>query len=138
MQEALARAWERMDRGIHIDSLKAWVTAVSLNLSRSRLRHLMVERRKQPELAERETHEPANPDDRVDVRRALAALPRRQREVTVLRYYLDMDVTQIAEALEINEGTVKTWLHRARRSLAEALGENRPQNRMEEAHDAGL
>ena len=76
------------------------------------------------------------------IARTFAALPRRQREVTVLRYYLDMDVTQIADALDLREGTVKTWLHRARISLARALGENGPENRpenlMEEAHDAGL
>ena len=43
--EALARAWEQMDRGRAIDSLPAWVTRVALNLSKSRLRRLRVEAR---------------------------------------------------------------------------------------------
>ena len=43
--EALARAWERSDRGDAIDSLPAWVTRVALNLSKSRLRRLRVEAR---------------------------------------------------------------------------------------------
>jgi len=62
-------------------------------------------------------------DDQVDVVRALASLPRRQREATVLRYYLDMDVAEVAHALGVNEGTAKTTLFRARQALARALGE---------------
>ena len=61
--------------------------------------------------------------------RALATLPRREREVTVLRYHLDLDVAAIAETLAVSEGTVKTLLHRARRHLAAALGE--PDEEME-------
>jgi DNA-directed RNA polymerase specialized sigma24 family protein len=34
--EALARAWERSERGERIESVAAWVTAVAMNLSRSR------------------------------------------------------------------------------------------------------
>ena len=62
--------------------------------------------------------------DRVDVERALGTLPRREREVTVLRYYLDLDVAAIATTLRVSDGTVKTLLHRARRHLAAALGED--------------
>lgn len=131
VQEALARAWERMDHGTHIDSLQAWVTAVALNLSRSRLRRLRTERRRQPELAQAEVSLGPSPEDRLDVRKALQTLPRRQREVTVLFYYLDMSIADIAAALGIKEGTVKVWLHRARASLAVALGDGH----MEVAND---
>ena len=41
---------------------------------------------------------------------ALARLSRRQREVTVLRYYLAMDVSEIAGVLDVSEGTVKTHM----------------------------
>ena len=59
----------------------------------------------------------------LDVHRALATLPERQREVTVLFYFLDLPVGEIARELEVTEGTVKTSLHRARVSLAAVLGE---------------
>ncbi len=63
------------------------------------------------------------------------ALPRGQREATVLRYYLDLDVAEVAMALRVGEGTAKTTLHRARRALATALGEET----LEEANDvAGI
>jgi RNA polymerase sigma-70 factor, ECF subfamily len=119
VQEALARAWERDERGHRIESLEAWVTRVATNLARSRWRRLRVERRHASERTS-----PAEPSgELVDLRRALDALPRRQREVTVLRYYLDLDVREIADALRVSEGTVKTSLHRARSTLAAALGD---------------
>ena len=45
VQEALARAWERLDRGDGIDRLAAWVTTVALNLARSQMRRWRSERR---------------------------------------------------------------------------------------------
>jgi RNA polymerase sigma factor (sigma-70 family) len=59
---------------------------------------------------------------RLDVDRALAALPRRQREAAVLRYYLQLSTREVASALELDEGTVKNTLFRARVALAQALG----------------
>ena len=53
--------------------------------------------------------------------RALEALPRRQREVAVLRYLLEMSTAEVAAALGIAEGTVKSSLARARAHLVEAL-----------------
>ena len=60
-------------------------------------------------------------EEHLEVARALAALPRRQREVAVLRYLLEMSTTEVATALGIGEGTVKSSLSRARAHLLEAL-----------------
>lgn len=120
VQEALARAWERAGTE-QIRSLPAWVTRVSLNLSKSRRRRLRAEARATERL--RIASPPPSAESRTDVERALAQLSRRQREMTVLRYYLGMDLQEIAETLGITEGTVKTQLFRARRVLAELLGD---------------
>jgi RNA polymerase sigma factor (sigma-70 family) len=88
VQEAIVRAWERTERGDQIEALDRWVAAVALNLSRSRLRRLRVERLARPRLAASSQLEGLS-GERIDVVHALAALPRRQREVAVLRYYLD-------------------------------------------------
>jgi RNA polymerase sigma-70 factor, ECF subfamily len=124
VQEALARAWERAGTE-QIRSLPAWVTRVSLNLSRSRWRRLRAEAKAAERLGAASEHLQADP--RPDVEQALARLSRRQREVTVLRYYLSMDVSEIAGVLDISEGTVKTQLFRARRALAEILGDGEPE-----------
>ena len=68
----------------------------------------------------------------MDARRALAELPRRQREITVLFYFCDLSVQEIADELSIDQGTVKSTLHRARAALAAVLGDDTN----EEDHDA--
>ena len=131
VQEALLRAWERSEKGQELDSLEAWVTTVALNLSRSGLRRLRSERRARARLAAPRGIEPDV--QRLDVERALSTLPRRQREAVVLRYYLQLDTREVASALGIGEGTVKSTLFRARAALATALGISED----EEANDRG-
>lgn len=121
VQEALVRAWMRSERGEQVESLPAWVAAVALNHTRSGWRRAMAERRARTRLAERSGPEPAPSEEQVDVARALAALPRRQREVAVLRYLLEFSTAEVAGALGIGEGTVKSSLARARTHLVEAL-----------------
>jgi RNA polymerase sigma-70 factor, ECF subfamily len=114
--EALARAWERSERGERIETVGAWVTTVAMNLARSRWRRVLAERRARARLDR--PREAPDPDASIDLRRALASLPRRQREVLLLHYYLGHDVAEVASLLEISVGTVKSTLHRARRALA--------------------
>src|SRR5262245_20761221 len=120
VQEALLRAWERSEKGEEIESMKAWVTTVALNLARSGLRRLRSERRAKARLHASDVGEPTV--DRVDVERALSALPRRQREAVVLRYYLQLDTRETATALGMSEGTVQSTLSRARAAVGAALG----------------
>ena len=117
--EALARAWERSERGERIESLAAWVTTVAMNLSRSRWRRLMAERRARDRLVP--GHAEPDSDRSVDVQRALGRLSHRQRQAVVLHYYLGYEVVQVAELLGIAEGTAKSTLHRARDALGRFL-----------------
>jgi RNA polymerase sigma-70 factor (sigma-E family) len=55
----------------------------------------------------------------------LRRLPRRQRSVLVLRYYLDMTETQIADELGCSVGTVRTHMKRGRATLAARLEQTR-------------
>jgi RNA polymerase sigma factor (sigma-70 family) len=59
------------------------------------------------------------------VRTALRALPIRQREVLVLRYYADLSETQIAAVMGISRGSVKIHAARARDALRAALADSR-------------
>ena len=121
VQEALARALDRS--GQHIEELPNWVAAVALNLSRSRWRRLAIERRVRSQYQRPDISEPtAAIDARVDVERALSELPRRQREVAVLRYLLGLSTRDVASVLGVGEGTVKNSLSKARTTLAARLG----------------
>jgi RNA polymerase sigma factor (sigma-70 family) len=73
---------------------------------------------------ERTVADPADDEvaDRDRVARALDRLPRRQREVVVLRYYADLPEAEIAALLAVTAGTVKSQLFKARARLADELG----------------
>ena len=64
-------------------------------------------------------------DDRVTLMAALLSLPLGQRSVVVLRFWLDMTETQVAEVLGCSVGNVKSQATRALAKLREssALGE---------------
>ncbi len=55
------------------------------------------------------------------VQGAITRLPDRYREIIVMRHYRHMDVNEIANALNKPEGTVKSWLFRARALLKKDL-----------------
>ncbi|OWY62662.1 hypothetical protein B7486_57220, partial [cyanobacterium TDX16] len=59
--------------------------------------------------------------DRLDLLAAVDALPSGQRLVVGLFYLAHLPVTEVADALEISEGTVKSQLHDARAALRAAL-----------------
>ena len=54
---------------------------------------------------------------------AIRLLPARQREVLVLRFYLDLDEGEIAASMRISRGTVKSTTSRALAALGRILGE---------------
>jgi RNA polymerase sigma factor (sigma-70 family) len=56
---------------------------------------------------------------------ALRRLPRRQREVLVLRYWANLDEAEIAETLRISRGTVKSTASRALDALENILKDTR-------------
>ena len=60
--------------------------------------------------------------ERSSVLEALRALPSRQREVVILRYYADLSEAEIADALGISRGAVKSHTARAKGSLRTVLG----------------
>ena len=51
------------------------------------------------------------------VREAVSRLPERYRRIIEMRHYSHMDVNEIAQALNTPEGTIKSWLFRARALL---------------------
>jgi RNA polymerase sigma factor (sigma-70 family) len=55
---------------------------------------------------------------------ALRRLPDRQREALVLRFYLELSEAEIAQAMGISQGTVKSTVSRALAALGRLLGES--------------
>jgi RNA polymerase sigma-70 factor (sigma-E family) len=113
------------------DGSLGYVRAAVLNGCRSALRHRAVVRRfggmrdfmASGTAQESAEHEVILAEDRSRVLAALAALPRRRREVLVLRYWLGLPESEIAATLGISPGTVKSTAARGLAALARRLGE---------------
>ncbi|HWE92766.1 MAG TPA: sigma-70 family RNA polymerase sigma factor [Tepidisphaeraceae bacterium] len=111
-------------------SLWTWLTAVTLNLCRTRLRRAALLRRLTGGMLRLESGEeaPADSTAMIDetgrsVRRAVASLPPRDREVIVLYYLEERSAAEVAELLGITANTVDVRLYRARQKLKALLGE---------------
>jgi RNA polymerase sigma-70 factor (sigma-E family) len=108
------------------DAALAYLRTSVLNLSRSVLRRRQVAR-KHLRVAEPEATAPADHDVllRDEHRAALAAvrrLPRHQREVLILRYWSGLSERDIARALGISPGSVKSAASRGMATLQRVLG----------------
>jgi RNA polymerase sigma-70 factor (sigma-E family) len=117
-QEALARAavrWARL-----ADRPEGWVSRVASNLAIDRIRR----RRRTPP-------RPIGPfgavdphiGERGDLVTALRRLPRRQREVVVLRFLADMSEAQVAREIGCSVGAVKSHSSRGLAALRRTLTE---------------
>ncbi|WP_370948473.1 sigma-70 family RNA polymerase sigma factor [Amycolatopsis sp. cg5] len=121
-QEAFVRLhqrWASLDDPV---KAAAYLRTTVINLARSRLRHLRVVRRTPGDVLVDEESAEAHALLRFkhrQLREALRSLSRRQREVLVLRYWLDLDQATIAETLGLALGTVKATTSQALDRLRE-------------------
>lgn len=102
----------------------SYLRSAVLNGARSGLRKRRVRREKQPD-PRGPTASPEGPALQAVVRDevldAIRSLPKKQADIVVLRYYLDLSEAQIAETLGMAKGTVKSHSHRALKKLSTLL-----------------
>jgi RNA polymerase sigma-70 factor (sigma-E family) len=129
-QDAFVRLQLRWGGLRRLDRAPAYLRSAVLNGARSQLRRRRVSERHDA----RRTAAPTivTPEaaalGRAEHERVVAALrllPDRQREAVTLRYYLDLPEAEIAAAMGVSAGSVKTHLHRGLASLAQHLGKDR-------------
>jgi len=120
--EALARCYASWPRVGVMDNSAGWVTRVALNL-------IIDGHRRQARAPRVRLGPPAPVDDPAEVVGStqglvtlLGALPRRQREAVALRYLADLSEQQVATAMGLSVGTVKSHLHKAMAKLRTTHG----------------
>lgn len=127
--ETFLVAYERRDRyDASRGEMLPWLYGIATNLLR---RHRRVEVRALRALAaDAEAVHDERAAERVDAQRTvrrlaavLAALPRRQRDVLLLHAVAELEYAEIAAALGIPLGSVRSALHRARTKVRAALQE---------------
>jgi len=127
VQEAFVRGLSLRGRLASLDNPEAWLRTVAVNVARTRWRRRRV---LQGLLLRGAVPEPepiaGMTEDHVALVTALRHLPQAQREAVVLHYLADLPVDEIAAALGVATGTVKSRLHRARARLAGLLDPAEP------------
>jgi RNA polymerase sigma-70 factor (sigma-E family) len=119
----LYRAWPRLDRHEALDQYTRQVLLRTFLDERQR-----PWRREKPTSPEDVVLDTAVPEvhgseDRAVLRDALQRVPKRRRAVLVLRFWADLSVEQVADALGCTTGTVKSQTSRGLADLREALGD---------------
>ena len=119
VDEAFARTLERWDRVGTMDRPTGWVFTVALNVSRRMARRASLERR----LLRRHVPVVDVPAPAGEVWAMVSDLPRREREVVVLRHMGGLSEVEIADCLRISRSTVSTTLRSAHQRLFRLLDE---------------
>ena len=134
-QDTLVRVRETWAKVSAAQRPGAYAHRMAINLANSRFRRRSAERRAMARVAGQARpahHDPCGADGHA-VREAVSSLPPRMREVIVRRYFLDESVADVAQAMGLTEGSVKSATHRAIASLRADF--DLALDAREEAHD---
>jgi RNA polymerase sigma-70 factor (sigma-E family) len=115
LQATLVKAYQSWDRVDDPAALDAYVRRVMMNTHISGWRRRRVDEYPTDELPDSPTGEDATRESDLHdvVQRAIDRLPRQMRAAVMLRYYHDMTEPEVAAALGISVGTVKSTVARA-------------------------
>jgi RNA polymerase sigma factor (sigma-70 family) len=131
LQDSFLKCWRHRDQLPQIVNLKAWVFRIVLNTGRD-IRGTAWRRRRQgfpedemmvasPQIGPAEAAE--NEDEVARIRRAVRELREEEQEVFLLRQNADLTYDEIAEAMGIPTGTVKTRMRMALMKLRTTLAD---------------
>lgn len=118
VQEAIVRLYEKAAE-IRAGNLRSWLHRVAVNRCLDRLKAKGWQSEELP--SDLQTHRESDSIERLDLARAVAALPEQARLVFLLHDLEGYKHREVAAALDIAEGTSKSQLFRAREMLRAAL-----------------
>ncbi len=130
-QETFMTACTKLDSLQSPEKAEAWLVHIAMNkaydLTKDQQRLVMLPEPDPPGPPE---HNPIlevvlDREAAEEIRAAILNLPAPYQEILYFKYYRDLTSKQIADALEIPEGTVKSRLSKAKQLIARSLGANR-------------
>ena len=129
--EAFYELYRRWPRLRSPQAAATYLRSVVVNLTRMRIRPLQVVRKHAARSGDEQTYVASGEeravlrDDQKALVDAVRALPARQREALVLRFWLDLRESEIADAMGITAGSVKVHVSRGMAALSRVLEERR-------------
>ncbi len=128
-QESLLRVWKALPKYDQRASLSTWIYTITRNrcltaIERRRVQESLSDPAVELEVQSVQSSAPEPDADQAAILRGLVEeLPERYRTALTLYYYEERDVSEVAQMLGAPEGTIKTYLYRARALLLERLRE---------------
>ncbi|MBU5347566.1 sigma-70 family RNA polymerase sigma factor [Paenibacillus sp. FSL W7-1279] len=120
LQETVCRAWVKCRKLKHPEAFVPWLIRILINCcmdeQKRKKRMVPVE-----EVRSQETAAEMVSDSKLDLERALSRMKPKYRHVLILKYYQDMTISDIANILDVPEGTVKTRLHQGLKLLRQKI-----------------
>lgn len=133
-QDSFVKAWQRLSSFKGVSAFSTWLYRITVNTAKDALSERN-RREKDSEIDERIPSELETPEEKMlreesarQLKKALDTLDPDMREILVLREFEEMSYAEISRCLNIEEGTVKSRLSRARERLREILREQNPEN----------
>ena len=118
VSQAVLQAWQSLDKLRDKDAVRPWLVKIAVNCA-------YAQRRKQGKVVYLEDMQPEPaapaPPQNGGLWEAVCALSPERRAAVVLFYYEGMQIDEIAKALGVPRGTVKSRLSRARKQLKDML-----------------
>ena len=119
-QDTFVKIWRAFPSYDGRAAPSTWLYTIARNTCLSAVRRASLRRTTPIEQAP-EPHAAITASSGIDWERCLARLPDVQRTIVTLFYFEDRSLRDVAELMDLPEGTVKSHLHRARRALGAML-----------------
>ena len=122
IQETILKAWQGLSSLKRDELFKTWLIRILINECYTILRQ---RNKTSLELAQNQAGQfrETSTDQRIDIWNALKRLDPDMRTVLILYYFEDISYKEIARILEVQEGTVKSRLSRAKEKIGKILSE---------------
>ena len=119
-QDVFVKLWRALPSYDGRAALSTWLYTIARNTCLSALRSESYRKTTSLDRVQEPTVGHIRPLD-LALKQCLTRLPEIQREVLTMFYFQDRNIAEVAQMLDLPEGTVKSHLHRARRALGEMM-----------------
>ncbi|KGM96954.1 RNA polymerase [Clostridium novyi A str. 4552] len=126
LQDSILIAYERLDSLKDINKFNSWITSILINKCKETLRHDNIIHFEElyytaSNIIEHQSNQYKNIDINIDLINYINLLDDKYSDVIILKYFADYTIKDIANTLEIPEGTVKSRLNSAMKKLKEIM-----------------
>ena len=122
VQDAVLSGFRNIGSLKEPDYFRTWLTRILINAAKEYLRKIVpFESLEMKEIAVPEKGVPV--EEKWDLYEAIDTLPEKMKTVVILKYFNDLKLNEIAEAMQIPEGSVSAYLTRAKTLLQQCLKE---------------